>query len=515
MLNPRFEKRGEIVLVLRHVTSVFLCLLASVFLLAFPLGGYEVIGDFKYSLFLLICGGYCVVIIVVRVQLAVVGIRPFGKIKECVAEIPIPMKCMFLYLGFVALSALFSDFSGVLIGEFRQDGLLTIAIYVFSCFFVSKYFQPHQFAVQWILPLFGVSAVLFCVLTLVQLMGANPFTLFPPGYNYYGSGVYFQERFLGTTGNAGIGGAFLGLAIGLFLMAFVKFEKHFFFAVPLFFTAWVIFEIDILAAVFSLLVGFVLMLPVAVTCGRELKRVFSATAILFLSFALSHIVVFGDGTTALNFSGSMPLVAVGLGIFLLAAGYFLRCTYAGSMFRIGAVAVVFFVFCSAFFYLWFFGSQHQGVVFEAAEVIQGRADDSFGTSRVYIWRNVIERLTLVSLPLGTGPDTLGFWDIPPFTRFSEVHGRTLISVIDSAHNEYLHILATTGVFSFLAYISALLLAAVKWYRSPKNAITAVSGAGILFYCLQAFFGISMPITAPFFWACFGVFMCQSSALLDK
>lgn len=36
-------------------------------------------------------------------------------------------------------------------------------------------------------------------------------------------------------------------------------------------------------------------------------------------------------------------------------------------------------------------------------------------------------------------------------------------------------------------------------QSGSDPVIALCGAGVLGYCIQAFFGISSPISAPYFW----------------
>jgi len=48
-------------------------------------------------------------------------------------------KWALVYLGWTVLSALFSDYTGVWLGNGRKEGVLTIAIYVLSFLFVSHF----------------------------------------------------------------------------------------------------------------------------------------------------------------------------------------------------------------------------------------------------------------------------------------------------------------------------------------------------------------------------------------
>lgn len=500
------SSKGESI-ILYKATSIYIALLFSVFLLAVPAAGYVAIAEFKYVLFLLICGGYCVLVVFLRIQLAVTGIQPVKNIFEHVKDIPLVAKLLFIYMFASMLSAVFSVYGGTFLGYFRHEGFFTILIYVCSCFFVSMYFRPKK----WMIFLLGGSVCLFCLLAFVQLTGANPFTLFPYGQSYYGAGVYFPGEFISTTGNAGLGGAFLSLVAGVFLMVLVKydFDKKWILAMPLFLVVLLIFEMNINAALLAFAVGVVLVLPVAVLNRGNLVNFLILVLVVVSAFAVSQFIAFGDGTTLFNFLPMvMPLVVA---VFILAVALVIKkvdffTKISALQYRRVAIFAVVSVSVIALIYVALLGNRHTGMVFEASEVLQGRPDDSFGTRRIYIWRNVLERIKPENILLGTGPDTLGFWDIPPFTRFSEELGVILMSRIDAAHNEYLHIFATKGIFALLSYLGAIIVVLVQWFRLPNNSLLAVAGAGVLFYSIQAFFGISMPIVAPYFWACLGIFI---------
>lgn len=481
---------------LQRLTSIVIALLFSVFLLAFPPGGYAMIPYFKYTLFLVICGGYVAVTIITRLQMALIGIQPINRIR--VKDTPIPIMFLLVYLLFVVISALLSAYPGTFRGMFRREGVLTIAIYVLGGIFLSKYFRPQK----WMLFLLGISTILFCTLSFVQLTGANPFTLYPPGHNYYGAGVYYSGEYIGTLGNAGLSAAFLCIAVGVFSMALIKLEtmrKRWLLAIPVFFTALVIFSIGVGAAELALTTGLILMLPVAITNQKTLTRTMIVFAIIAAAFAVSQILGFYDG--GIDFKTPRSAIVFAAGILALLAALVAKygTKIPDSWYRPCAIAATFTAISLAVVYLRFFGYRHTGMIYEISEVLRGRWDDTFGTRRVYIWRNVIEGIRVENLLFGTGPDTLGYWPIEPFRRYVPELGITLTAIVDDAHNKYLHILATTGLLSLLAYLSALVYTGVKWFRQPNNILSAIVGTGLLLFSIQAFFGISMFIVAPFFW----------------
>ena len=515
----------------QRLSSIFIALLLSVFLLAFPRSGYGALVEYKYVLFLAICGGYCAVTIIMRVALALSGKRPFEKPFELIMKLPVATMLLFLFLLIAALSAVLSEHSGTFIGEFRKEGALTIAIHVIACFLLSKYIRPKK----WMLFLFGVSTCLFCLLSIVQLTGANPFTLYPQWHNYYGAGVYYSGEFIGTTGNAGLSAAFLSIATGVFAMSLIVFDfrKKWLLSVPLFLAVFLLFEMGIDAGLVALAGGLLLMLPVAVTNQKRLARTLIVAAVVISAFVLSRAVVFNDGYTSF---GSFRPLFLAAALFAAVLSIIVEFDALSALFngikprpphprakgaeqpkknigmfskipsrwyRIVAVAIVLSVICAAFFYLWSYSGDSSGMLYEASEMLHGRFDDAYGTGRVYIWRNVLGG-TKGHLLFGTGADTLGYWGIEPFTRYSEKLGVEIVSSFDSAHNEYLQILACQGILALLCYMGAMAFSIVKWFRQPDNAICAIAGSGVLFFCILAFFSINMFITAPFFWVCLAV-----------
>lgn len=143
-----------------------------------------------------------------------------------------------------------------------------------------------------------------------------------------------------------------------------------------------------------------------------------------------------------------------------------------------------------------------GTLGEAHSLLHGRAEDGFGSGRIFIWRNTLPLLR-ERLLQGGGPDTFARRMTAVFTRVQE-DGRVIRRTIDCAHNEYLNILVNQGLPALLLYLSALTCSLLRWFRRRGGAAAAVTGAALLCYALQAFFGISTPSCAGFFWIVWGL-----------
>lgn len=139
-----------------------------------------------------------------------------------------------------------------------------------------------------------------------------------------------------------------------------------------------------------------------------------------------------------------------------------------------------------------------GIFGEAHALLHGEADDSFGSGRVFIWRSVWQAVKERPL-FGGGPDTLSRRVTAYFERYDAAQGLVIRSGIDAAHNEYLNILANQGVFALLCWLGALGCSAVRFVRrGAESSAVLLCGGAVLGYCVQAFFGISMCLTTPYF-----------------
>ena len=146
-----------------------------------------------------------------------------------------------------------------------------------------------------------------------------------------------------------------------------------------------------------------------------------------------------------------------------------------------------------------------GVFHELLSIMHGEISTTFGSGRIHIWEQVLSAVPEHFL-FGTGPDTMLYGGLEAFTRYDEALGGTVVAQIDVAHNEYLNILYHQGIFAAMAYLGALVAAAKKWLRdSGRNALVAVLGTMLLCYSIQAFFGFSMIMTAPYFYLTLALF----------
>lgn len=288
-----------------------------------------------------------------------------------------------------------------------------------------------------------VSSITFSFLCILQLHGWNPFYLYPEGYSYAGAYVDYAGAYLGTLGNVDIVAAFLAMEIPILVGAMVKMngKNRMLVIVPLFLAMYVLLKMSVLAGIVGAVCGIVLSLPVLLPLSKQ-RRIVAWCAL--------------------------------------------------------GVAAVIWV---AFLYMMDCGT---GMLHEAHELLHGNIDPNFGSGRLHIWTEVLRQVP-GQLWFGSGPDTMLLTEITSFSRYDSLHDINIVSKIDVAHNEYLNVLFHQGVFALISYLALLGLTIRKWIADgPSNSALGILGAGAAGYCIQAFFGFSMCITAPLFWLLLGL-----------
>jgi putative inorganic carbon (HCO3(-)) transporter len=138
---------------------------------------------------------------------------------------------------------------------------------------------------------------------------------------------------------------------------------------------------------------------------------------------------------------------------------------------------------------------------EAVEILKGNVDSSFGTSRIYIWQNAI-KVVPKFLWHGAGIDCF-----PKAFDGDALYAGMLCNglvMFDKAHNEYLQILVTQGIFALISY---LLLYGYSLYKGFKRSFKykeVYLVLPIIGYLVQAFFNISVIEVAPIFFMALGL-----------
>ncbi|MDD2435016.1 MAG: O-antigen ligase family protein [Bacilli bacterium] len=135
---------------------------------------------------------------------------------------------------------------------------------------------------------------------------------------------------------------------------------------------------------------------------------------------------------------------------------------------------------------------------EIVEIGKGNLGDKFGTNRIYIWKETM-KIVPDNLLHGIGIENFvyAFDGRPLFSKTKNVY-------YDKAHNEYLHILVTQGIFALISYLLLYFIIVKEGIKKSfkKEELYLILPVGG--YLVQAFFNISVIEVAPLFYISLGM-----------
>lgn len=129
--------------------------------------------------------------------------------------------------------------------------------------------------------------------------------------------------------------------------------------------------------------------------------------------------------------------------------------------------------------------------------------DSFGSSRIFIWK--ISAQAFIDSPLlGQGPDTLKhrFMD-DYYERYMSYAGPTN-DYVDKAHNEFLEYAVSGGIVTLLSYCALLIMLIIGLVKNIKDDRYKILFISLIAYIIQSVFNISVMMVAPIVWIFFGI-----------
>ncbi len=168
------------------------------------------------------------------------------------------------------------------------------------------------------------------------------------------------------------------------------------------------------------------------------------------------------------------------------------------------LAVVFAVFAAVFTLTHLFTNFWIEEIQRTQWEIDGTYEAGLGSDRLLNWRFGLESIPRHWLT-GIGLDNYSqvFYESPKYV--AGAYAKT------KAHNEYLHIMATQGVFAFAAYITLYFRTAVvsvkRIFKGADSSLQSVDWillAMFVTYAAQAFFNCSVVNVAMYFWLVMGL-----------
>lgn len=415
-------------------------MMSTVFLLGFGPGGYTDITVTKYLIFVMISCLYLLSLVFIAVISRVKGERIVVNPRSLWRDAGLTRRFLLCFLLFCLVSAILSPYGAHTIIGYHRYEGI-FTIALYVLIFI--FVSLYGRPGKWLLLLFAASMTVFSLICFCQFLGYNPFGLYPEGLTYYDAYRAYRYQYLGTIGNVDLVAALLAIAAPIFFLSFLRLPGK---------------------------SRYLLLIPLGcVIAVTALSRV-----------AAAYVAVFG-GLLLL-----IPLAAV----------------KTKRQKRLAWILILLLLFCGIC--LIFFVDYGEGTLHEFHELLHGSWNEDFGTGRIFIWRNVLALVPERPL-FGGGPDTLGQRMTVEFQRYDAESGVFYRAAIDTAHNEYLNILVNEGALALAAYLAAFLVFLASFIKENRhNDVLAICGAAVFCYGIQAFFGMRMCLTAPFFWLCWAL-----------
>ena len=488
------EIKPDLLPVSRRITDIYIYVMLSLFPLFTGIEGYANVTISKYVFFVSVTCIWLLVLLVLKIA----ALR-----KKVSTELTLVELFVLLYLVFCIVSSAFSPYGdSVLVGEGRFDGLVTIVLCVCIFFGVSLYARPKKTYIY----AAAAAVTINCIVAVLQLLGYNPLWLFPGDFDYYDAGVKFTSTFLGTIGNADLFSAYICLVLPLVCIHYITDKKRPMFLLPtILLTAFSLFVCGVSGGMLALAITALIAAPIIIRSGERLRRALEIVVVISVAVFLEVSLKFADTASGVTvdfvFSRYSKVLAALLFVFTILWLFFQKREFTEKPLKVffSAFSVVTVVIGLITVYFW---KGTEGTVYELSQVLHGNIRDSFGSSRILIWRKTLE-LVPKRLLLGGGSGTLALRLDVNFSRFVEETGKTLTSNVDNAHNDYLGILVNTGLLSLLTYVSAQVLSFVKAVRSAKPELLCLAFA-LLCYWVQAFFGLGLFLVSPLMWLLWGL-----------
>lgn len=140
-------------------------------------------------------------------------------------------------------------------------------------------------------------------------------------------------------------------------------------------------------------------------------------------------------------------------------------------------------------------------VSEASSIQEGVIKDNFGTGRVYIWKNTINKI-IEYKGVGVGIDNF----------YNAFNGRLIDTKsrlpVDKAHNDYLQKILCEGLLSGIVFIIFLLSIFFKLIFKKIPPIYYGLFLSFTSYSIQAFFNISVTRVAPIYFVIIGLLISK-------
>jgi len=426
-----------------------------------------------------------------------------------------PEIALLCFGGFAVISCIIAkDSVAALTGEDgRNMGLITVFAEICAFLVISRYFRSSR--IVWYL--FAAACVLINLFSFIQLVGVDLFGFFK------GLSGWTKNNFTSTLGNINVFSSFICLALPFFIYMSAKAEKtadKVVYNVALFFC----FIGSYSSRSDSFLLGFgaaIIILLFLLRKDFSSQKTFVHSGLLYfvagaiISVLFRVIKIKGSEFNYLTWLIITPKVIAG-GLSFFAVLYVVLMLFpklekaTGIVFTVLAFGGIAAFMLQALLLIYFSFINTTADIGAFSKYF--RFSDTWGSSRGLIWKTVAgiyKDYPFINKLFGCGEDCLN-------SVIKEVYGNTVTidngRIVDNAHNEYLHYLATHGLMGLLSYLCFIFFVFRENIKSSEPfRVAALCGA--FSYLAQAFVNLCQPLTTPLIFV-FLALACADNSIMS-
>ncbi len=391
----------------------------------------------------------------------------------------------------------------------RNSGFLLMAVYLLCYFLISRNYRY----IEEIFAFFAIISAVISFIAMLNEFGIDPFELISVISKSQ------QKDFITTIGNINTFSGFVCVALPVCAVMAIMTENI---ATRVIYLAAAGMNMIGLVVGNSLSGYFALLCVLSVLlvyCCKSMKRLFGyflTLTVMSVSVKLLRLFSHMHNDKYKNLSDISKFLVfdnivyyiIGISAVLTAVTFLLSKRSGGKdnprWVRFTAGGVVGFAWAALLFIFIYFSFIDTKTDLGSYATIL-RLNDKWGTHRGYAW---IRSITLLrthgpkNFLIGSGPDTFGqIMKAAYRADMIKRHGK----VFDSAHNEFLNYLVTTGIAGLAAYVSligTLLYRCIR--RCKENIPFLVVIFVIISYCTQSIFNVATPIITPYLFVFMGI-----------
>ena len=462
---------------LNKITNMYLYLLFIIFVLSIDKTGYHDILNFKWNIYVYTTAVYILIILIITMIKIInksISIKEFKFNKVYIFAL--------IYIFAMIISCVLSPYrnTNLYIGSARMEGLIVNTVYVISFIIISLTYKFNKKILYAVL----FPSIIMGIIIIIQSM-------------FFKTTVCGGDYCYSTIGNVDTVGLIYTMYITIAIMLFIfsKSINKVFLIISIIMSLIVMMIINVTSMYVTLFVIMLLIFPYICLASNYLFKfllVLLLVVIICLIYHIEYIYYL------------IPIVIVILLVILMCYKRKYNIVSKKNIIVGYTVLPILIIVMIFGIYLINFKS---GFLYEVHSILHGNLDDSFGTTRMFLWKRTIRMLDSKHILFGYGVDTFG---IPFMNKYiGDLIKTGYVSIQDSACNIYLTKLINIGVFGLSSFI--LFLGSVfMMIKKNKNTISICILVTILSYLIQGMFNIEVVIATPIFYALLSLYTSSLS-----